>query len=184
MLLLLKTSLWKKTMQTWNKLAEWQSPLLKWTLIITVEQVHSYPLPGRMKGGIKWSHLLLTTEVKRQFAHGMLCVWHILCSAFSLVSQFPVTRQASFSAGCTHRALHLQQGWFSRFQHNCSASHYVQPWPVTTGNGVLWEILWGRHQIHKGRGWPILQCHFDFKSTINLPPGVLVLLTQSIHTYL
>lgn len=88
MLLLLKTSLWKKTMQTWNKLAEWQSPLLKWTLIITVEQVHSYPLPGRMKGGIKWSHLLLTTEVKRQFAHGMLCVWHILCSAFSLVSQW------------------------------------------------------------------------------------------------
>lgn len=51
------------------------------------------------------------------------CVWQILCSAFSLVSYFPMIRQGSLSAGSTHRPLHLQKGWFPRFQHNCSASH-------------------------------------------------------------
>lgn len=67
--------------QCWqpDKLVEWQSPLLKQTFIITVEQVHSYPLLGRMKGGIKWSHLLLTAEVQRKSACRMLCVFDTFC---------------------------------------------------------------------------------------------------------
>lgn len=141
-----------------------------------------------------WAGPLLPTARKNEGRHKMItptvecwgpeavclqdavCVWHILCSAFSLVSHFPMTRQGSFSAGSSHRALHLQQGWFPRFQHH-SASHEGWPWPVITGNGVSWDIPWGKHQIHKGSSWPILQCRFDFKSTINLPPGVFVLLT-------
>lgn len=67
--------------QCWqpDKPVEWQSPLLKQTFIITVEQVHSYPLLGRMKGGIKWSHLLLTAEVQRKSACRMLCVFDTFC---------------------------------------------------------------------------------------------------------
>lgn len=69
----------KETKQTLDKLVEWQSPLLKWTFIINVEQVHFYSMLGRMKGGIKWSHLLLTVEVQRQFACEMLRVFDKFC---------------------------------------------------------------------------------------------------------
>lgn len=50
---------------TWGwagKLVEWQSPLLKWTFIITVKQVHSYPLLGGVNGADYWGP-------------GAVCLW-------------------------------------------------------------------------------------------------------------
>lgn len=90
-------------------LVERCQPLLKWAFIIMVNQVCCHPLLRGMKGGIGW-FVLLTAEVQWQFTCGFQCVWHIVWSALSLGLCSAQTNQAIFSAGCTHRHLHLWWG--------------------------------------------------------------------------
>lgn len=87
-------------------LVEWCQSFLK-VSIYYHDQVCCHLMLGGMKGGIGWWFVLLTAEVQWHFTCGFQCVWHIVWSALSLGLCSARTNQGIFSAGCTHRHLHL-----------------------------------------------------------------------------